>query len=81
MASATIVGTGVCAGGNHVSTRTTVGAQTWDFQWTADELLQVLNDDEVKIATLLLARLHCRGMTKAQAKAELVSPGISVVTS
>lgn len=81
MASATIISTAICAGGEHVSTRTTIGAQTFDYQWTVDELRQALSTEDVKTATNIMMRFHCQGMTKAQAKAELVSPGISVVTS
>lgn len=81
MASATIVSTAICAGGDHVTTRTTIGASTFDYVWQIDDLRQALSADDVKTATSIMARFHCQGMTKAQAKAELVSPGISVVTS
>lgn len=81
MATATIISTGVCAGGNHLGTRTTIGAQNFDHTWLIDDLRVALTAEDVYLATSILTRFHCQGMTKAQAKAELVSPGISVVTS
>ena len=81
MATATITLQSVCAGGNHVTVRLTVGAQNFDFTYMIDELDNPITAEERRLATSIITRFHCQGMTAAQAKAELVSPGISVVTS
>ena len=81
MASATITLQSVCAGGDHVNVRLTVGAQNFDFNYGIDELRETITPEERRLATSVIARFHCQGMTKAQAKTELTSPGISVVTS
>lgn len=81
MATATITMQSVCAGGDHVTVRLTVGAQNFDFNFGVDELRDPITADDRRLATSIMTRFHCQGMTKAQARAELQSPGISVVTS
>lgn len=81
MAAATITLQSVCAGGDHVVVRLTVGAQNFDFAYTISDLNNAITPEERQLATSIIARFHCGGMTKAQAKTELTSPGISVVTS
>lgn len=81
MASGTIVMQSVCAGGDHVVVRLTVGAQNFDFNFSVDELDQPITAAERRDAVSIITRFHCGGMTKAQTKTELTSPGISVVTS
>ncbi len=81
MASATITGIAQCDGGEHVTLRLTIGAQNFDFAYTMDEMLGGIPSEDRREAMLIMAKFHCSGMTKAQARTELVSPGISVVTS
>lgn len=81
MANATITMQAVCAGGEHVTVRLTVGAQNFDFVYDVSELNQAITAEERRQAVSIITRFHCGGMTKAGAKAELQSPGISVVTS
>lgn len=81
MASATITLLGVCPGGDHVNVRLTAGGQDFDFWYEIGELNNPITADERKSACSIITRFHCQGLTKAQAKAELQSPGISVVTS
>lgn len=81
MATGTIVLQSVCAGGDHVTIRLTVGAQTFDNTYNVDELRNAISADEIRAATSIITRFHCQGMTKAQAKTELQSPGIAVSTS
>ncbi len=81
MASATITLQSACAGGDHLVVRLTVGANNFDFQYTMDEMRDTITAEERRAATSIIARFHCQGMTKAQARAELESPGISVSTA
>jgi hypothetical protein len=81
LASATITLQSVCAGGDHVTLRLTVGAQTFDFHYGIDELRENISTDDRREAVRTITRFHCGGMTKAQAKAELQGTGISVATS
>ena len=81
MATATISLQSVCAGGDHVTVRLTVGAQNFDYAYNVDELREAISSEQRKDAVLTIMRFHCGGMTKAQAKAELQSPGIAVSTS
>lgn len=81
MASATITLQSVCAGGDHIVLRLTIGAQNFDFPFGVDELRQAISAEERKEAVSVITRFHCGGMTKAQAKAELQSPGIAVTTA
>lgn len=81
MASGTITLQSVCAGGDHVSVRLTVGAQTFDYNYLIDDLNAPITAEDRRLAVSVITRFHCGGLTKAQAKAELQSPGISVVTS
>ncbi len=81
MASATITLQSVCAGGDHVVLRLTVGAQTFDFNYNIDDLNDPITPEERQQAVSIITRFHCGGMTKAQAKTELTSPGISVSTT
>ena len=81
MATATITLQSVCAGGDHVVVRLTVGAQNFDFNYNVDELRDPITAQQRQEAVSIITRFHCGGMTKAQAKAELTSPGISVVTT
>lgn len=82
MATATITSVSYCPGGDHAVLRLTVGAQNFDFTFHVDEIvgLQITNVERRELLRLM-AGFHCFGMTKAQTKAELASPGISVVTS
>lgn len=81
MASASITLQSVCDGGDHVKLRLTVGANTFDFDYNIDELRQSITAEDRREAVLTITRFHCSGMTKAQAKTELESPGIQVTTS
>lgn len=81
MATAAITLQSVCAGGDHVKLRLTVGAQSFDFNYDVDELREPITAEQRRDAVSIITRFHCGGMTKAQAKTELTSPGISVVTS
>lgn len=81
MATAAITLQSVCAGGDHCVVRLTVGAQSFDFPFNIDELNLPITADERRNAVSIITRFHCGGMTKVEAKAELQSPGISVVTS
>ncbi len=81
MASATITLQSICAGGEHCVVRLTVGAQDFDFNFPISELNNPISAEERKAATSIIARFHCGGLTKAQAKTELQSPGIAVSTS
>ena len=82
MASLTIISTAICSGGEHVTIQTAiVGGPTFSATYQVDELRAALTLEEAKAASLTLARWHCTGMTKAQAKTALTTPGILVVTS
>lgn len=81
MATAAITLQSVCAGGDHVKLRLTVGAQSFDFNYDVDELREPITAEQRRDAVSIITRFHCGGMTKAKAKTELTSPGISVVTS
>lgn len=81
MATATITLQSVCAGGDHLVMRLTIGANNFDYNVTDDEVRATITPAERRAAMLTMARFHCQGMTRAQAKAELDPPGISVVTS
>lgn len=81
MASATITLLNVCSGGEHVNVRLAVGAQNFDFSFPISDLIVPISAEERQIVTSVITRFHCQGLTKAQAKTELTSPGISVVTS
>jgi hypothetical protein len=79
MASATITGVHVCGGGEHVVLRLTVGAQNFDFSYEMDELIGGIPPDDRRLATLVIAKFHCTGMTKAQARTALAG-GVDVET-
>jgi len=81
MATATISLQSVCSGGEHCVVRLTVGAQNFDFSYPISELNNAITPEERRLATSIITRFHCGGMTKVQAKAELQSPGIAVSTS
>jgi hypothetical protein len=82
MATATITLQSVCgAGGEHCIIRLTVGANNFDFTFAISDLNNPITADERQLATSIITRFHCGGMTKLEAKAELQPPGISVVTS
>lgn len=82
MASATIVFNSACPGGAHISLDVTINAgQTRTFSYTADEVRSAISVAEIREVALTMAKFHCGGMTRAQAKAELDPPGISVSTS
>ncbi len=80
MASATISLLSVCAGGEHVNVRLTVGANDFDFSYEVSELLETITAAERRQVTSIMSRFHCQGLTKAQAKAELLA-GIQVTTA
>ena len=81
MATATISLQSVCAGGDHVTVRLTVGAQNFDYGYEISELNEPITAEQRKDAVSVITRFHCGGMTKAQAKAELTLPGIVVSTA
>ncbi len=81
MASATITLQSVCAGGDHVVVRRTIGGNSVDFSFSVDQLREPITQVDQREALQTIIRFHCQGMTKAEAKAELEPPGISVVTS
>lgn len=80
MAEATITGIAVCAGGEHVTLRLTVGANNFDFVYAMDELTGGISAEDRRQATLIMAKFHCTGMNKSQARTALAG-GIDVVTS
>lgn len=80
MAEATITGVAVCAGGEHVTLRLTVGANNFDFRYDMEELVGGIGADDRRQAVLTIAKFHCTGMTKAQARTALAG-GVDVVTS
>lgn len=80
MATATITGISVCAGGEHVTLRLTIGANNFNFRYDMEELTGGIPMDDRRLATLIMAKFHCTGMTKAQARTALQG-GIDVVTS
>ena len=80
MANATITGVAQCAGGDHVTLRLTVGAQNFDFVYHLDELLGGIPPDDRALATLVISKFHCTGMTKQQARTALAG-GVDVVTT
>lgn len=81
MSTATIHQQAICAGGDHITLRLTVGANTFDFVYDVTDLTSPITAEERKMAVSVMTRFHCGGMSKTAAKAELQSPGISVVTS
>ncbi len=80
MASATISLLSACAGGEHVNVRLTVGANNFDFSFAIDQLRDAITAEERQLVTSVMARFHCQGMTKAEAKTELQA-GIQVTTA
>jgi hypothetical protein len=81
MATVNITFISVCDGGDHLQIGVQVGlGQTRTFSYTVDELRGAIPLEDIRNAALLLMRLHCGGMTKAQARTELQA-GIQVVTS
>ncbi len=80
MASATISLLSVCTGGEHVNVRLAVGANDFDFSFEVAELLVAISPEERKQVTSIMSRFHCQGLTKVQAKAELLA-GIQVTTA
>lgn len=81
MATGTIVLQSICAGGEHATVRLTVGAQNFDFTYGVGELDDPITAADRREAVKTIVRFHCGGMTAAQTRTELQSPGISVVTS
>jgi hypothetical protein len=74
----------ICSGGEHIVIRAalTTPSFTKDYSIEVDEALKPLaqlSDDERKALLLGLVQLHCRGMTKTQANAELVAGVILVI--
>lgn len=80
MAEATITGIAVCGGGEHVTLRLTVGANNFDFTYETAELIGGISADDRRQATLIMAKFHCIGMNKSQARTALAG-GVDVVTS
>lgn len=81
MASGTITLQSVCAGGDHVRLRLTVGGNNFDFDYEVEELRRTITAEERRAAVSAMVRFHCGGMTAVQARNELQSPGISVTTA
>lgn len=81
MATGTITSLSVCPGGEHLNVRLAVGAQNFDFSYEIDELRAAITTDDRRAAVLAMIKFHCGGMTKVAARAQLASPGISVVTT
>lgn len=80
MATANILLQNACAGGNHITLQLTIGANTFNYQFLADDLIVALSDEDRQRATLAMAKFHCRGMTRAEARTALMS-GITVTTT
>lgn len=70
----------ICGGGNHITLRLTVGAQTFDFPYMTDEVLGPIDQDMRRTFVLVASRFHCLGMTNAEARAAMQA-GITVTTS
>ena len=72
----------ICAGGEHAVIRTTInGGPPKDYQVAVSDVLRPLSeltDDERRIILAGILQLHCRGLTRQQANAELVA-GITIV--
>lgn len=72
----------ICAGGDHVVISVTVGAApAKDYSIEIARAIQplaALTDEERETILIGLMQLHCRGMTKAQANAELLA-GVTLV--
>lgn len=81
MATATITLQSICAGGGHVTLGVQVnGGQVRQFHFDSDEIREQIGVERLRDALLVLVRLHCMGMTRAQVRNELQA-GIDVVTS
>ena len=69
----------VCSGGDHITLGVTVnGGQTRTFAFNVDDAREPIGADEIRSTALTIVKLHCKGMSKAQAKASLQS-GIDLV--
>lgn len=81
MAIVSIVFGNVCAGGNHVDLGVRVnGGAEHRVSYVIDDLTDTITVEKVRDAVLMLVRLHCHGLTRAQARVA-IQAGISVVTS
>lgn len=80
MATATIIRQAICAGGDHVTLRLTVGANTFDFMYDVTDLSLPITAEQRKEAVSVITRFHTGGMTKAQVRTA-VQNGITVTTA
>ena len=80
MATATITGVHQCGGGEHVVLRLTIGANNFDFNYDMEDIIGGIPEEHRRLATLVIAKFHCSGMTKAQSRSALAA-GVDVVTS
>lgn len=68
MATVSIILSSACAGGGHLSLGVTVNGNPQTIAYTVDEILQAEPADLIHDLVLALLRLHCQGMTRAQAR-------------
>ena len=73
----------ICAGGEHVVIRATITTPSFTKDYNIEvaraiKPLGQLTPEEQETRIIGLIQLHCRGMTKAQANAELVA-GVTLV--
>lgn len=81
MATAVISLNSICAGGGHVHLNLQVnGGQTRVLQFDADEIRRNFTLEEIETAAIVLARFHCMGMTRAEARNALQA-GVTVTTA
>ena len=81
MATAIITMTAACAGGNHLTVTVRInGGAIRTFGYSVDDMREPITTEAIQDTELLMARFHCAGMTRAQAKTALQA-GITVATS
>lgn len=71
MATVAIGLSGACAGGGHLALNVTVNGSPQIIAYTGDEILQTEPSDLIHDFVLAVLRLHCAGMTRAQARSAI----------
>lgn len=61
----------VCTGGNHVNISVNFDGNSQVIQYTADDIIAVSPSELIHDFVLGVLRLHCKGMTRAQARSAI----------